>query len=183
MTRPTTLRAGPVVAAAAAVVGAFALDQATKAWALSALSNGSVIELVPTIRLKLFFNPGVAFGIGADVGAPLVVGLAAVIAALLGWICVRLARGHNVTGTVFLAVAAGGATGNLWDRISRAENRPLTGHVVDFIAVDWFAVFNVADIFTTCGIALWALTSATRSPRLGAGIPAQPEKPDLPSPS
>jgi signal peptidase II len=182
VSRPITLRAGHVVAAAAAVVGAFALDQATKAWALSALSTGSVIELVPTIRLELFFNPGVAFGIGADVGAPHVVGLAAVIAALLGWICVRLARGASVTGTVFLAVAAGGATGNLWDRISRAEDGPLTGHVVDFIAVDWFAVFNAADIFTTTGIALWALTSATRAPRFSAVNPAHPEKPDLRAP-
>ena len=105
------------------------------------------------------------------------------IAALMGWICVRLARGDRVAGTVFLAVAAGGAAGNLWDRISRADDGPLTGHVVDFIAVDWFAVFNVADIFTTSGIALWALTSAIRTPRFDATDPAQPEKPDLTTPS
>ena len=152
----------PVAGVAAAIIAAFALDQATKAWALSALSNGSVVTLLPTIQLELYFNPGVAFGIGADVGAPLVLGLILVIAALIGWIGVRLVRGGNLTGTVFLALAAGGAMGNLWDRISRAEDGPLTGHVIDFIAVDWFAIFNVADIFTTCGIALWALTSALR---------------------
>ena len=149
-------------AAATALVAAFVLDRLSKAWALASLSDGAVIPLVPTVRLELFFNPGVAFGIGADVGAPLVVGLIVLIAALVGWIAVRLARTADLTGTIFLAIAAGGALGNLWDRISRAENGPLTGHVVDFIAVDWFAIFNVADIFTTCGIALWALTTLLR---------------------
>ena len=60
-------------------------------------------------------------------------------------------------GTALLALAAGGGAGNIWDRISRATGTPLSGEVVDFIAVDWFAIFNVADIFTTCGIAGWAL--------------------------
>ena len=173
MTRTKARRGWAVVAVAAAVVAAFTVDQATKAWALSALSNGEIIPLVPTLWLELFFNPGVAFGIGADVGAPLVVGLVLVIAALFGWICVRLVRGDGVIGTVFLAVAAGGAAGNLWDRISRAEDGPLTGHVVDFIAVDWFAVFNVADIFTTTGIALWALTSAIRARQVDQPAPAE----------
>ena len=50
-----------------------------------------------------------------------------------------------------LTIAAGGATGNLWDRISRAENGPLTGHVVDFIYTPWMmpAIYNVADMFIT----------------------------------
>lgn len=161
----TSPKGRPVLAAAAtatAAAAALALDRLSKAWALASLSDGTVIPLVPTVRLELFFNPGVAFGIGADVGAPLVVGLMILIAALFGWITVRLIRGTDLTGTIFLAIAAGGALGNLWDRISRAQNGPLTGHVVDFIAVDWFAIFNVADIFTTCGIALWALTVALR---------------------
>lgn len=162
MTRPKGTRSWPKAAVVAGMIAAFTLDQATKAWALSALSDGSVIPFLPTIQLELFFNPGVAFGIGAEVGAPMVVGLILVVAALVGWICVRLVRGGNPIGTVFLALAAGGAAGNLWDRISRSEDGPLTGHVVDFIAVDWFAIFNVADIFTTCGIALWAVTSALR---------------------
>ena len=174
MTGPNLRRGWSAIAVAAALGAAFALDQATKAWALTALSNGKTIELVPTVRLELIFNPGVAFGIGANVGAPLVVGLMLVITALLGWVCVRLVRRDNLAGTIFLATAAGGAAGNLWDRISRAENGPLTGHVVDFIAVDWFAVFNVADIFTTCGIGAWALTSLIRVRR----TPAEHEGPN-----
>jgi signal peptidase II len=137
---------------------AVALDQLSKQWAMQALADGRQIQLVPTIRLELFFNPGVAFGIGAEVGAPLVIGLIVLVGALVAWLCLRVIRRAPLTGTVMLAIAAGGGIGNLLDRILRADHGPLTGRVVDFIAVDWFAVFNIADIFTTCGIALWALT-------------------------
>ena len=141
---------------------AVALDQLSKQWALQALAGGRQIPLVPTVRLELFLNPGVAFGIGADVGAPLVIGLIVVVSALVAWLCLRVIHRASLKGTVLLAVAAGGGIGNLLDRILRADHGPLTGRVVDFIAVDWFAVFNVADIFTTCGIALWALTFPLR---------------------
>lgn len=150
-------RTRAAVAAALAVAGAFALDQASKAWALSALSGGTTVSILPSVELRLVFNPGVAFGIGADAGAPLVIGLIVLNAALLGWVCARVVRDDDLVGTALLALAAGGGLGNLWDRIFRAGESPLTGRVVDFIAVDWFAIFNVADIFTTCGIALWAL--------------------------
>ncbi len=65
-------------------------------------------------------------------------------------------RGQSMGATALLAAAAGGAIGNLWDRTTRAETGPLSGEVVDFIAVDWFAIFNVADIFTTLGLLGWA---------------------------
>lgn len=151
-------RAFRVALVGAAVLAAVALDQLTKNWALSDLGDEQKIPLIPTVRLELYLNPGVAFGIGSDVGAPLVVGLLVVMSALLAWVAVRAFRGGNLPGTIFLALAAGGGIGNLLDRVLRAENGALTGRVVDFIVVDWFAVFNVADIFTTCGIALWALT-------------------------
>jgi len=143
-----------------ALVAAFALDQLTKRWALDALGDGRLVELIPTVCLKLTFNPGVAFGMGAEIGSPLAFALLAAVLALVGLVAVRTFRNQNLLPTIFLAVAAGGAVGNLWDRVRRAEDGPLSGHVVDFVAVEWFAVFNVADIFTTGGIALWALTVA-----------------------
>lgn len=147
----------------AAVVGAFTIDRVTKAWALAALADGTVIPLAPGLRLELYFNPGVAFGIGADVGWPLVIGLMLIVAALGVWVTLRLIRRVSLPGTVFLAVVIGGALGNLWDRISRAQGGPLTGEVIDFLAVDWFSIFNVADIFTTCGFIAWAMTSSPMS--------------------
>ncbi|MBX3309370.1 MAG: signal peptidase II [Cryobacterium sp.] len=156
-----------------ALVAALALDQLTKHWALKTLDDGRVIEIVPTVRLELTFNPGVAFGMGAEIGSPLAFTLLAVVLALLGWVAVRTIRNQNLLATVFLAVAAGGAIGNVWDRISRAQDGPLSGHVVDFVAVEWFAVFNVADILTTCGIAAWAIVTFIRGATAAAVKPEQ----------
>ena len=136
---------------------AFSFDQLTKGWALTELGGGRTIELALGARFELIFNPGVAFGMGSELGLPLAVGLIIVLAALTMWVFVQAVRGAPPGGTALLALAAGGGTGNIWDRISRAGETPLSGEVVDFIAVDWFAIFNVADIFTTCGIAGWAL--------------------------
>ena len=53
-------------------------------------------------------------------------------------------------------MVAGGAIGNLIDRIVRADSGPLSGAVVDFI--DWHAygyhwpVFNIADAGITLGV-------------------------------
>ncbi len=169
----TTTRRAPAHPGRFAVVGgvlllAVLVDQLTKQWALQGLGAGQQIPLIPTIRLELFLNPGVAFGIGSQVGAPLVVALILVVSALLVWIAVRILRRADLAGTVLLAVAAGGGIGNLLDRVLRAAEGPLSGRVVDFIAVEWFAVFNVADIFTTCGIAAWALTQLRRAPNAAA---------------
>jgi signal peptidase II len=150
---------------ATTAVAATVIDQLSKAWALVEFSDGHTVELLPTVVLRLVFNPGVAFGLGAELGAPLVVALFIVVTALIAWITIRVRRKEPALGTLALAAAVGGAIGNLIDRIFRAENGPLSGHVVDFIAVDWFAIFNVADIFTTCGIALWAVTSVIDSRR------------------
>lgn len=163
MRAPSRRLIGRIILVCLSLGAALVLDQLTKRWALDELEDGQVIELVPTVRLELTFNPGVAFGMGADIGSPLAFALAAVVLALVGWVAVRTIRNQDILATVFLAVTAGGAIGNLWDRFSRAEDGPLTGHVVDFIAVDWFAAFNVADIFTTSGIALWALMLATHA--------------------
>ncbi|MCB1027813.1 MAG: signal peptidase II, partial [Microthrixaceae bacterium] len=44
-----------------------------------------------------------------------------------------------------------GALGNLLDRLFRANDGLLSGKVVDFVAVTWYAVFNVADVFVVVG--------------------------------
>lgn len=148
---------GRLTTFAATVAGAFAIDQLTKAWALSSLDNGEEIELGLGVSLRLVFNPGIAFGLGGDFGAPLVIGIMALTTALLTWIAIRVIRGRNLASTALLAIAAGGAIGNLWDRTTRAQTGPLSGEVVDFIAVDWFAIFNMADVFTTLGLLGWAI--------------------------
>jgi signal peptidase II len=153
---------------------AFAADRVTKQWALRELNDGSTIELGLGARLELIFNPGVAFGLGADLGPPLAAGLIILASVLTAWVLWRAARGAPMGGTSLLALAAGGAAGNIWDRISRAAEVPLSGEVVDFLAVDGFAIFNVADIFTTCGVAGWALLQVFRSDDAPTPTPPNP---------
>jgi len=158
----TSRRSLRIAVVGVVIAAAFTVDQLTKAWAQTFLGDTRVVELGFGIRLELVFNPGVAFGLGGDLGPPLVIALILVSVALTTWVLSRAVRGSGIPDTIFLAIATGGAIGNIWDRISRATDGPLTGEVVDFIAVDWFAIFNVADIFTTCGIAAWALTTLLR---------------------
>lgn len=51
-----------------------------------------------------------------------------------------------------------GISGNLYDRLFRAPG-PLLGHVVDFIQLPHFAIFNVADICITTAAGLIILLS------------------------
>ena len=43
-----------------------------------------------------------------------------------------------------LGMILGGALGNLMDRFFRSPG-PLQGHVIDFLSIGWWPVFNVAD--------------------------------------
>jgi signal peptidase II len=149
-----SIRVGVVLVVAAA---ALTIDQLTKSWALTGLGPSREIDLAPGVTLQLVFNPGVAFGLGSEMGPPLALGIIALTLCLTTWAVVRAVRGADMLATGLMSVAVGGAAGNLWDRITRAESGPLTGAVVDFINVDWFAIFNVADIFTTLGIAGFAV--------------------------
>ena len=157
--------------AALLVVVGLGLDQLTKAWAIDRLGDES-IPLVPTVSLRLVYNPGMAFGLGADIGPALTIVLLLVVAGLVVWLSIGVIGRKPWRAVLPVAVVIGGATGNLVDRVFRATDLPLTGHVVDFIAVDWFAIFNVGDIFAVCGALLWAVFSVASEPR-PESIPAR----------
>jgi signal peptidase II len=120
----------------------YALDQATKAWALSSLEPGSPVDLAGEfIRLNLIRNAGAAFSIGD--GATWVLTLIAFGVLVVN---IRTARRIGSRGWAWaLGLLLGGSLGNLTDRMTR-EPGPGRGHVVDFI--DYFGLFigNVADI-------------------------------------
>ena len=59
---------------------------------------------------------------------------------------------------VGLGMILGGAMGNLVDRFFRAPG-PLRGHVVDFLSVGWWPVFNVADPSVVGGAILLVVLS------------------------
>lgn len=123
------------------------LDQATKVWALAALTPGKAVHLVGSwIQLNLIRNPGAAFSIG-DGSTWL---LTAISLAILVWVVVAARKVGNMPWAVALGLLLGGAVGNLVDRVFRAPG-PGRGHVVDFI--DYFGLFigNVADIAIVVG--------------------------------
>jgi signal peptidase II len=128
---------------------AVALDQVTKEWALDRLSGGRTISVLPTLEFDLTFNSGFSFGTGTGNGR--LIGLIVIaVSSALAWMIVRE---RDRTRASILAVILGGALGNLLDRLLRGDSF-LTGEVVDFIDVSWYAVFNVADIFVVCGCLL-----------------------------
>ena len=136
-----------VLATAAVVV---AIDQLTKSLALSALADGPV-HLIWTLRLDLSFNSGLAFSIGPNL-TPLITFVAVMLVGVL------LVAAHRVTSTpaaLALGLVLGGALGNLTDRLVRGHG----GAVVDFIDLQWWPVFNVADMAITIGAVLLVFTS------------------------
>ncbi|GHD51964.1 signal peptidase II [Mycetocola manganoxydans] len=133
----------------------FAVDQLTKLWALSALADGTEFVLLPSVSFRLAFNPGVAFSLGAEYGAVTGFFVLILLTALSVWIAWKIVRRHRLTELAILGLVAGGGWGNMYDRITRGNDGLLTGHVVDMIAVDWFAIFNFGDVLVVCGMVAW----------------------------
>jgi signal peptidase II len=123
-------------------VGVLVVDQATKAWALSALQPGERTALVgDLLGLSLIRNPGAALSLATGMTWVLTV-----IAVVVVVVVVRASRRIGSRGwAVALGLLLGGAIGNLVDRFFR-EPGPARGHVVDFIAYGRLFIGNVADI-------------------------------------
>lgn len=133
-------RTGFVVPAAVA----FAADAISKLVAVRYLDDRD-LEL-GAVALRLSYNSGIAFGLGA--GAPLALVLGGTVAvtsvvAVAGW---RGLFGNPVGAGLIV----GGAVANVADR-------SFGGSVVDMIDVGWWPTFNLADVFINVGIVLTVL--------------------------
>lgn len=147
----TRRRLSFVVAGLAAAV--LTVDQLTKAWAVSALSHREPVNLVGSLlRLNLVRNPGAAFSFAT--GMTWVFTLVAITVAV---VIVRISRKlGSVAWSVALGLLLGGALGNLTDRLLRAPGFAI-GHVVDFLELPHWPVFNVADMCIDSAAGLIAL--------------------------
>ena len=144
------LRARRLALAGAVAAVVVTADQLAKAWALRALDDGPV-HLIWTLRLNLSFNSGAAFGLGKSL-APVLAPLGILL------VLVLLGFGRNAVttrpGAIALGLVLGGAMGNLGDRLFRDHG----GSVVDFIDLQWWPVFNLADAAITCGVVALLVT-------------------------
>lgn len=129
-----------------------ALDQASKAWIMAALTLGESVTVTSFFNITFVFNPGASFSFLADAGGWqrwLFVALALGISVWLFRMLQQHAREALLpTG---LTMILGGALGNVIDRFR-------FGAVVDFLhfhAGGWhFPAFNVADSAISVGVAL-----------------------------
>ena len=139
-----------------------AADQLSKWWVLNVLDLPSLqqVALLPVLNLTMVWNRGVTFGLLNGLGAWGHVVLAAIAIAVVIALGFWLRRAESKVTAVAIGAIAGGAIGNVIDRIR-------FGAVVDFIhahvATPWgdysWYVFNVADAAIVCGVAALILES------------------------
>ncbi len=123
------------------VLGIFLADRLTKLWAIRSLKPRYSLPVLPFFHLTYVENTGAAFGIGFDRNGFFIafsLFLLAVLFFLRGW------SRRNRWLELGLLLVAGGALGNLYDRI-------FYGYVVDFLDFRVWPVFNLADSCVTVG--------------------------------
>lgn len=161
---PASGRASFLTAAGTSLL-VVALDQVTKWWALRRLSLAGCavpdgcIDLVGSLRFRLVENPGSAFSIGTNLGP-----LLGVVAGIVAVVLLGASRRADRWLAFALGLVAGGAVGNLIDRVGRADDGWLSGDVVDFVDLQWWPVFNVADAAIVVGVITLALLTLSRPP-------------------
>ena len=125
----------------AVAAAGLALDQASKTLAMRNLDDGDIEVLGSWLVLHLTRNPGAAFSTGTQY--TLLFSLLAIAAVVVVLYLSR--RVGSLLWAVALGLLFAGVSGNLIDRVFR-DPAPLRGHVVDFLMVPHWPVFNVADI-------------------------------------
>ncbi|KRC56682.1 MULTISPECIES: signal peptidase II [unclassified Nocardioides] len=135
-----------------AAVGAIMLviDQVTKVLAVRHLAGEPDVEVVgELLQLHLTYNPGAAFSLGTRFTVALAV-LATAATLVVLWISRRV---QSRWWSVALGLMFAGIDGNLMDRLFR-DPAPFKGHVVDFLMLPNWPVFNVADMCINVGVAM-----------------------------
>jgi signal peptidase II len=134
-----------------------AADVVSKIIVVAKLSGRAPVRLLDGfLTLDYTRNAGAAFSIGT--GATYLFGIVAI--AVIVVILRTSRRLFSRPWAVVLGLLLGGATGNLIDRLLRSPG-VLRGHVVDWIQLPHFAVFNLADSAISIGAVLAVLLALT----------------------
>lgn len=122
-------------------VPVYVADQLTKAWATANLQPDQPRELIGSVlQLNLIRNSGAAFSIGT--GATWI--LTAIACSVVVFTLFSARRLGSRGWALALGLLLAGSLGNLTDRMFRAPG-PGRGHVVDFVQLPHYPIFNVAD--------------------------------------
>ncbi len=117
------------------------LDLATKIWAVARLENQPEIKVIGEfLKFSFVRNPGAAFSFGTSITWVFTLIAIAVSVAIL----LLSKTVTNRPWAIALGGLLGGAVGNLIDRIFRSPE-VFQGHVVDFISVPNYPMFNISD--------------------------------------
>jgi len=116
-------------------------DFATKSWALSSLDSRNPVKLIGSfLQLTLIKNSGAAFSFAEGATVLFSIFACLVVVAIAYYAPQITSKGWSVV----LGLALGGILGNLTDRIFR-EPGFFSGHVIDWIELPNWPVFNLAD--------------------------------------
>lgn len=126
-------------------IGVLVLDQISKLWIRSSLARGESFPGDWPVRFTYVQNTGIAFGIKANQFVLVFVTLAVVLSMLYLSLRYHLFQPRLVR--LGLALMIGGAVGNLVDRIR-------LGYVTDFVDLQVWPVFNIADSAVVVGVGL-----------------------------
>ena len=118
------------------------IDLGTKVWAVEVLSSRANVKVIGSfLQLTFVQNSGAAFGIGA--GSTIIFTFFAL--AVLIFITRYALQITSKGWALVCGLVLGGILGNLTDRIFR-EPSFLQGHVIDWIQIPNWPIFNIADI-------------------------------------
>jgi len=138
---------------AGVAVTAYTADVVSKVLAVHYLSDRDDVPLLGDwLQLSLTRNPGAAFSTGTEY-TYLLSGLAVVAVVVVVYVARRAATSM---WAIALGLLLAGILGNLTDRLFRAPG-PMLGHVVDFLKLPNWPIFNLADMCINVGAALIVL--------------------------
>jgi len=133
------------------------LDQLSKWYVAAHMHVYETIYVLPVFNIALLHNTGAAFSMLA--GQPgwqrwfFVILALAIVALIVVWL-LRMPADRDRWIAAGVALVAGGAVGNVWDRLAQ-------GYVVDFLQFHWqgwfYPAFNVADSAITVGAVMLIL--------------------------
>jgi signal peptidase II len=168
-------RAGALALFAVIALAGYLTDLVTKVLAVEHLTGKDPVPLVgDLLTLYLARNPGAAFSTGTSYTLVLtVVAVAAAVAVL--WVVRRLRSTGWAVGLGFLMA---GVLGNLTDRIFRSPGA-FRGHVVDFLQLPHWPIFNVADVCINVAAAV-VILQAVRGVSVNGGRGRDDESRDRP---